>query len=420
MSEFLMTTWDGAGNTPPMMSVARALVDRGHGVRVMADPTLRDDVLAAGAAFVPWATAPVRTSPGRDGDHIRDWEPEHRLAQLANLRDRVTAGPAAAYAADVLAELDRARADVVLTEVLLLGPLVAAEAAGVPCVVLNPTINMAPLPGVPPFGRGLAPAVTDEDRAAHAAAAAQGLAVWDEALPALNAARAEHGLPALEHVLDQLRSAALVLIMTSEAFDFTGPVPPVIRWVGPRLDDAAWVEPCTLPAGDEPLVLVSLSSDFQDQLDVLRRVVEAVGALDVRVVLTTGVGIDPAEVPAPANVTVLRSAPHRAIMREAAAVVTHCGHGTTIKALAAGVPLVCIPMGRDQFDVAVRAVHTGAAVQVALSAAPEEIADAIRVVLSDARYRDAARRVSARIAEETADDRAVEAIEGLLAVTAAR
>lgn len=419
MSELLMTTWDGAGNAPPMMSIARALVQRGHSVRVMADPTLDQAVLAAGAEFVPWPTAPVRTGPGRDGDHIRDWEPRDRFAQLANLRDRLTVGPAAAYAADVLAEIDRRPADLILTEVLLLGPLVAAEAAGIPCAVLNPTINMAPVPGVPPFGRGLAPATTEEERAEHAAAAARGRAVWDEALSALNSARSQHGLPPLEHVLDQLRSAALVLVMTSDAFDFTGPVPPVIRWVGPRLDDVAWAEPWAPPPGDAPIVLVSLSSDFQDQLDVLRRVVQGVATLDLRAVVTTGLGIDPSDVPAPPNVTVLRSAAHRQVLRDAAAVVTHCGHGTTIKALAAGVPLVCVPMGRDQFDVAVRAVHTGAAVQVAPSASSEEIAGALRTVLSDPRYRVAAQRVSARIAEETAEDRAVEAIEGLLPVAVA-
>ena len=69
MSDLLMTTWDGAGVTPPMMSVARALVERGHDVRVLADPVLRADVEAAGAEHVS-LDARARTAPTAAGDHF--------------------------------------------------------------------------------------------------------------------------------------------------------------------------------------------------------------------------------------------------------------------------------------------------------------------------------------------------------------
>lgn len=58
--------------------------------------------------------------------------------------------------------------------------------------------------------------------------------------------------------------------------------------------------------------------------------------------LTTGRAVEPREIHAPPNVSVLRAAPHRQILQEAAAVVTHAGHGNVMKALAAGVPMVCI------------------------------------------------------------------------------
>ena len=95
-----------------------------------------------------------------------------------------------------------------LTEILLFGPQVAAEAAGIPCIVLGPTINVVPSPGVPPFGLGLMPATTDSERREHEELAAQVVAAWDEALPALNAARTEQGLEPLEHVLDRHAGAA--------------------------------------------------------------------------------------------------------------------------------------------------------------------------------------------------------------------
>ena len=410
MTTFLMAAWDGAGAVPPLMSVARALVRRGHDVRVLADPVLRPDVDLTGAEHVPWTRAPHRTTRARSTLFIEDWGPEG----FGAMRDNLAVGPAAAFAADVRDELERRPADVVLTELLLFGPLVAAEAANVPSVILNPTINTVPAEGVPPFGPGFLPAANDVERERDRLVAQEGMRAWDEALPALNAARLEHGLPPLDHVLDQARSAALVLVLTSRAFDFVGPLPPIVKHVGPRLDDLSDSGEWHAPPGDDPLVLVALSSDFQDQEDLLRRAVDAVASLPVRAVVTTGRGVDPASLPAPANVQVLRLAPHREILREASAVVTHCGHGTTIKALAAGVPLVCLPMGRDQLDVAARVVHRGAGVRLQASATPADIADAVREVLTVSTYRESARDIAAVIAEETAQDLAVREIEALV------
>lgn len=410
MSDLLLTAWDGAGAVPPLMSVARALVGRGHRVRVQGDPVLRREVEALGAEHISWRRAPHRKSRSLETLFINDWGP----SGFAAMRDNLAVGPAAAFAADVREELERRPADAVLTELLLFGPVVAAEAVGIPCVVLNPTINIVPVEGVPPFGPGFLPATTEDERQRDRDVLEQAMRTWDEALPALNGARAEQGLPPLAHVLDQGRSAARVLIMSSPAFDFVGPLPPTVKYVGPRLDDMSDCGEWTSPAGDEPLVLVALSSDFQDQEDVLRRAVAAMGTLPIRAVVTTGRGIDPKSVDAPANVEVHQLAPHRTILREAAAVVTHCGHGTTIKALAAGVPLVCLPMGRDQFDISARVVHRGAGVRLDPAASPDDIAAALRKVLGDPTYREAASRIADAIAEETAEDRVVAEVEALL------
>lgn len=147
---------------------------------------------------------------------------------------------------------------------------------------------------------------------------------------------------------------------------------------------------------------------------MLRRAVAAMGTLPVRAIVTTGRGIDPAMIDAPANVEVRELAPHRKILAEAAVVVTHCGHGTTIKALAAGVPIVGLPMGRDQFDIAARLVHCGAGIRVDASAPPEAIAAATGLVLGDTSYRKAAGRIARAIAEDTADDRAVGEVESVV------
>ena len=415
MTDLLMTTWDGSGTTPPLMSVARALVERGHSLRVLADPVLRPEVEATGAEHVSWTRAPHRSERSLSSHFVCDWAGLEPAEGFARMRDRLAVGPAAAFAADVRAELTRRPAAAVLTELLLFGPQVAAEAAQLPCIVLNPTVNVVPAPGVPPFGAGLLPARNEAERRRDEELAAIVTAGWDEALPALNAARSEQGLEPLEHVLDQGRSAACVLVMTSRAFDFIGPLPPTVKHVGPRLDDVAWAGEWTAPPGEDPLVLVGLSADFQDHEDTLRRIVAAVGELPVRAVVTTGHGIDPGSLRSPANVQIVRAAPHSEVLREAALAITHGGHGVTIKTLAAGVPLVCLPMGRDQLDVAARVVQAGAGLRLEPSATSEEIAAAARHVLVDDSYRRAAERIAAVIAEETATDLAVAEIEAVLA-----
>ena len=415
MSTFLMTTWAGAGNTAPMASVARALIARGHVVEVLADELVRPDFEAVGASFTPWRRIEHRTAHGRDGDIPRDWEPNSPGEQITRLRDHVTAGPAPAHAADTAEEIERLQPDVLLCEQLLLGPLVAAEASGTPVVVLNPTVDVVPAPGRPPFGFGLMPAHTPEEHERDRQLAAAATEMWDAALPAINQARKEHGLVPLEHTMDQGRIASRVLVMTSAAFDFPGEVAPVVRYVGPRLDDAVWAaQQPWQAAGDGPLVLVSLSSDYQDQLDVLSRIAAALGDLPVRALMTTGQGIEPSTIDAPANVTVMAAAPHSEVLQEAALCVTHCGHGTTLKALAAGVPLVCIPMGRDQFDVAARVEYAGAGLTVDAQAEPAAIADAVREVLLEPRYLIRAQELAAAIAEETATDHVVHEIEALV------
>jgi UDP:flavonoid glycosyltransferase YjiC (YdhE family) len=100
------------------------------------------------------------------------------------------------------------------------------------------------------------------------------------------------------------------------------------------------------------------------------------------------------------KVVVVRSAPHRDVLEHAALAITHCGHGTTLKALAAGVPMVCMPMGRDQDDTAARVVHAGAGVRLKRTADVRTIARAVTQVLEDPRFRAGARRLRDAMAEE--------------------
>ena len=143
-----------------------------------------------------------------------------------------------------------------------------------------------------------------------------------------------------------------------------GSVADDVRYVGPQLDDAASAarrNPCAVPSG-RPSVLVGLSSTVMRQEGLLQRIADALGQLDVQGLITTGPAVDPALIAAPPNVTVIRWVRHADVLHQCSAVVTHGGHGTVMKALIAGVPLVVVPLGRDQPDNADRVVHAGAGI----------------------------------------------------------
>jgi UDP:flavonoid glycosyltransferase YjiC (YdhE family) len=417
-ADVLLATWDGGGHAAPMLSIARALLARGHRVRVLADPVLGTEVEASGATFVPWRTAPHRTST-EDAVITRDWEADSPAAAAARLRDNLMCGPARAFAADTLRELSVRPADVVAADHLLLGALIAGEAVGARTAAIATTLLGVPGWGVPPAGTGLAPARGPLGRTREALLNRVVIRLYAKGLPAVNAAREAHGLGLFEHPAEMITAWDRVLVLSSKAIELPSFAPPAhVRLVGARLDDPAWVAPWQPPAGTDPLVLVAMSSSHMEQRDALARAAAALGRLPLRGVLTTGPAVDPAAVPAPRNVQVVRSAPHARVLRHASAVVTHAGHGTVAKTLAAGVPLVALPLGRDQPDVAVRVAQAGAGLTLPKSSSPERIAAAVRRVLEEPAFAAAARRVAGVMADERRTDLAVTELEELVGVRA--
>jgi UDP:flavonoid glycosyltransferase YjiC (YdhE family) len=147
---------------------------------------------------------------------------------------------------------------------------------------------------------------------------------------------------------------------------------------------------------------------------LLDRVIRVVSPLAVRAVVTTGPGIDPHSLHAAPHIAVRASAPHAAILREAALVITHAGHGTVIRALAHGVPLITLPMGRDQADNAARVVAAGAGIRLSPRSSETTLRSAVERALSDSSLREGAARAKDILARERVGDPAVEELEALL------
>jgi MGT family glycosyltransferase len=403
--EFLFATWEGGGNVPPALTVARKLLQNGHRVRVMSDRCNRAEVESIGAGFTPWHRAPSRQDKSAATDILRDWEASTPREVFARLRDNLMCGPALEYAFDVVDEIDRHRPDLVVSSEMLLGVMAACEATRVPLVLLAANLSLFPIPGVPPFGAGLTPARTVAERQLHQAIAASTHEMFSAGLPAVNRARRALGLPPVSDLLHQFRAADRLLLATSEIFDFPADhLPEQIRYVGPQLDEVAWADSWVSPwhpEDERPLVLVAFSTTFQDQSATIQRVVDAVADLPVRTVVTLGPNLGEEAVrPGSENIVVRRSVPHGAIMRNADLVVTHAGHGTVMRALSHRVPLLCMPMGRDQNDNTARVVSYGAGLGLSPQAPIAEIRHAIGCLLEEPSFRRAARRLGDAVAME--------------------
>ncbi|MYR05764.1 glycosyltransferase [Gordonia sp. SID5947] len=392
---YLFALVDGGGTVPPELGAARRLVERGHRVTVLAEDSMAADVEASGATFVRWTAAPNRASRRPEDDPYRDWECTNPLELFGRLLDSQFAGPAADYARDMSDAIDDVQPDLAVCSFFAIGAMVAAQARGVPFDVPFPNTYLLPADGMPPIGLGLRPAHGPLTRFRDRVVRRLTLRQWDKGVPMLNSVRASYGLPPVRQFFDQVHLARKHLVLSSAEFDFPAQLPSHVRYVGAVLDDPAWTRsaPWTPPPGDAPLVLVALSSTFQDQVDCLQRVIDALAELPVRGYVTTGPAVEPGAVHAPDNVTVVEAAPHSQVLQHASVVITHAGHGTVCRALAAGVPVLALPHGRDQADNAVRVTTRGAGITLSRKAKTTKIADATQRLLDDSGYAEAAARL---------------------------
>jgi MGT family glycosyltransferase len=158
-------------------------------------------------------------------------------------------------------------------------------------------------------------------------------------------------------------------------------------------------------------VSVGFSTTFQNHAGVLQKVIDALEPLPVRVLVTLGGSIEPDALRAAENCVLVESAPHSEVMREASLVVTHGGHGTVMQALAARVPMLVIPHGRDQADNAIRVTERGAGLSLPPDAAVEAIRDACMRLLEEDSFRAAAKTLGDRVAADAANTTVVEELE---------
>jgi UDP:flavonoid glycosyltransferase YjiC (YdhE family) len=362
LGKFLIASWDGGGNTPPAYNLGARLVGRGHEVRLIGWDTMATRAAAAGVEF---ATYPSVAPWPADLSQDDGWENGVKPALLG-----------AATRDDILAEAIDFGPDAVVLDCMLGAGFDAARLLGLPTAVLVHVMY--------------------------------------------SQFRYEWGRHVVEQEMAQvLDGAGAVLALVPPGFDATCRLPANTTYVGPikaphargSLDpqDAA-----LLAEPGDPWVLLSLSTTLQGQAAALPAMLEAVAPLPVRVLLTLGGVVAATAVDAPANVTVRGFLPHDLLLPHMAAVICHGGLSTITTALAAGVPIVCIPQGREQPINAARVAASGVGRAVAMDAPPAEIAASLMELLKDPAARREARRFADVIAQLGAGETATQKVVDLV------
>ncbi len=347
----LMVHWDGAGNGPPQRALARELNRRGHEIHVLTHDSLATAVAADGGRFHALASAP-------------QWDPalpRSSDVEGAFVVNDVVGSPA--FAADFLAVHGAVRPDICLIDAMLVSTVNLAIERGLPCAAISHSAWI-PEAGFTEF---------------------------------LNAITAALPGPAAGSTFAQLlERAPLVLATTYRQFGTQRDFGPNIRFVGPIREPAAH-GPWPRRRPGRPFVLVSLSTMFQQQEATLRNICEAVSALPIEVLVTTGRGIAPEALQVSGDVEARAYAPHDAVLPSVDMVVTHAGLGTLMYSAGAGKPILCLPNGRDQNDNAARVEAMGLGRALSPDAAPADIGAAIMDMLGDEALRQASRSFAAGV-----------------------
>jgi UDP:flavonoid glycosyltransferase YjiC (YdhE family) len=385
----LLGAFGDPGHAFPMLALGSALVERGHDVALQTWRRWEDDAVAAGMTF---AAAPeYQVFPTRERP-LKPYEAAVRAAVETRplVRDF---GP-----------------DVAVSDVLTPAPALAAELEGVPVATLVPHVHPDLVSVFPPYAIG-----------ARLPRTAVGRALWrrtdwliarglEQGRREYNDCRARLGLGPLPYVHTGM-SRSLTLVATLPQLEYPRDWPAWLHVVGPLM----WEPPgerVAPPPGDGPVVLVAPSTAQDPEHRLLRAALAGLAEDPVRVIATFN-GREPSPpVAVPENAVLVPWLSYSQTMPLCDLVVAHGGHGTLMRALASGCPVVLSPAGGDMAENAARVAWAGLGVRLPHRwCTPRGMRAAVRSALRRPALRVAARRAGAWVASHPAGQRAVDEIE---------
>jgi MGT family glycosyltransferase len=381
-----------------MLALGSRLAARGHEVTLETWRRWREHVEAEGMRFVPAPEYPVFPTQERP---LQPYEAVVRAASETR---------------EAVAEV---RPDVVVHDILTLAPALAAELEGVPVATLIPHVYPVGVSGFPPYAFGA--------RMPRTRLGARLWTVFDRPVESglrrgraeLNETRRSLGLPPVSRLHGGL-SEELCLVGTFPQLEYPRSWPDSVRVVGPLMWEPPYhdVEP---PPGSDPLVLVAPSTAQDPQHRLLRACLRGLGGEPVRLLATWNRKPLAVPVKVAANTRLVEWISYSRTMPDCALVICHAGHGTMVRALATGAPVLSVPHVGDMAENAARADWAGVGVRLPWRlCTPAGVRLAVRRALADEGLGERAQKLAAWSRQHDGAAKAADLVEELALRGAAR
>jgi UDP:flavonoid glycosyltransferase YjiC (YdhE family) len=435
----LAYTSPARGHLYPVVPIMAELARRGHGATLYSLAGELGQLASLGIE----ASA---IDPAIERIEIEDYRERSQLGAIRSVF-RAFLKRSANEAPDLERALAEHDPDLLLIDINCWGAATVAEASGRPWAMYSPYLLPLPSKDAPAYGPGLRPLGGPLGTVRDSIVNRVGERIsFQSTMPRINALRSEHGLAALARFDDLLAAPELLLSLTAEGFEYPrGDWPANVKLVGPMnwsppfngdphdrpadrgaLDEEDSVPQPRLPEPTssrhstdapvwleelaDPLVLVTCSTELQRDKRLLHVALEALPVAGISVLGTTAAH-DPAEFATAPGSKVVRFVSHDAVLGRAACVVCHGGLGVTQKALAAGVPVVVVPFGRDQSETARRVEFAKAGVRLPpRRLTPKRLLDAVHGAMQ---CREGAQRVSRAYTAAGGASAAADAMEAI-------
>ncbi len=395
----LLGAFGDPGHAFPMIALGIALGRRGHQVTLQTWEKWRSHVEAEGLQFAPAPEYHVFPTGPQPLDFYQ--------AVVHATRDTLP----------LLASL---RPHAVVSDILTLAPALAAELHQVPVATLVPHVFPEGDQGLPIYSIG-----------ARLPRTAAGRAFWQWAQwpvrkglqngrAALNETRAQLGLPPLLHFHGGT-SRTLAIAGSFPQLEYPRRWPPHVHVVGPLM----WEPPgerVTPPpprrgtGADDPVVLIAPSTSQDPEHRLLIAALRGLAGANVRVIATWNRRLPPRPLPVPKNVKLVEWVSYSKTMPDCDLVVCHAGHGTIVRALASGCPVVACPVAGDMNENAARVAWAGVGTRLPHRfIAPRPLRLAVERALQDAPMRARVQQLAGWAAAHDPAETAAQLVEQLAA-----
>lgn len=335
------------GSLYPMVPVLQQLMDKGHQTYAIV-PECEVNMTSFQGIFSRPINEAIECADYNDFAETSHAESLQRALLCRVQRGRLEAEDLAFWASSI-------NPDVLLVDAHSFGAAAWAEGSGLPWASWSTRLLPFPAPNIPPFSLGIPLKQGAFSALKNLGKKGSIQRVYDVALNPLNDLRTSQGAAPLNSVLEWPSKLSTLLYFTAEPYEYKREWPDNVRLVGP----SAWEsfpERITLDNDSRPIILASCSCDFQNEVTMIKTILQAVNPDRYQLVITTA-AVDPQQFGEHPKVKMTRFSAHAPILERASCLICSGSLGTVQKALCYGVPVLAIPHGRDQVETGQRLKH---------------------------------------------------------------